>query len=287
VKLLVVSGLSGSGKSIALQALEDMNYFCVDNLPISLLLEFSVQMAARQSTREMVDVAVGIDSRTAEEELEGFRTVMESIRRRDIETEIVFLEANDAVLLKRFSETRRKHPLTRDSLPLAEAITVERRLLGPIAVDADLHIDTSRSNVHQLRALMRERVANHVVAAMSVQFMSFGFKHGAPEDADFVFDVRCLPNPHWDPHLRLFSGRDQEVIDFLQDEDSVQSMYDDIRLFLEKWIIAFKAENRSYITIALGCTGGQHRSVYLVERLADYFSQRDDQVLIRHRELAP
>lgn len=285
MKLLVVSGLSGSGKSIALQALEDMDYFCVDNLPISLLLEFSVQMAARQNTRDLVDVAVGIDSRNSVEDLAGFRVVMESIRQRDIQTEIVFLEANDTVLLQRFNETRRKHPLTRDSLPLAEAITVERKLLGPIAVDADLHIDTSRSNVHQLRALVRERVAHHAVAVMSVQFMSFGFKHGAPEDADFVFDVRCLPNPHWDPRLRLHSGRDQEVIEFLQGEASVQSMYDDIRLFLEKWIVAFKGENRSYITIALGCTGGQHRSVYLVECLASYFGQHGDHVIVRHREL--
>lgn len=285
MKLLVVSGLSGSGKSIALQALEDMDYFCVDNLPISLLLDFALHMNQRQVDREMADVAVGIDSRNAEEDLQGFRSVMESIRQHEIETEIIFLEANDTVLLKRFSETRRKHPLTRDSLPLVEAITVERKLLAPIAVDADLHIDTSRSNVHQLRALVRERVAHHASAALSIQFVSFGFKHGAPEDADFVFDVRCLPNPHWDPRLRLLTGRDAEVINFLRGEELVQAMYDDIRLFLEKWIPSFKEGNRSYITIALGCTGGQHRSVYLVECLADYFKCRDDQVLVRHREL--
>ena len=210
---------------------------------------------------------------------------MESIQKRGIKTEIVFLEANDAVLLKRFSETRRKHPLTRDNLPLAEAITAERKLLGPIAVDAALYIDTSRSNVHQLRAMIRDRIAHHAASVMSIQFMSFGFKHGAPEDADFVFDVRCLPNPYWDPRLRMYNGRDQAVIDFLEYEESVQSMYDDIRMFLEKWIPAFIAENRSYITIALGCTGGQHRSVYLVERLVAYFRQRDGQVLVRHREL--
>jgi len=286
VKLLVVSGLSGSGKSIALQALEDMDYFCVDNLPIGLLLAFAQQMNSRVAGQGVADVAVGIDSRNAGGDLDGFREVMESIRQRGIETEIVFLEANDAVLLKRFSETRRKHPLTRDTLPLAEAITLERKLLAPIAVDADLHIDTSRSNVHQLRAIVRERVANHAAAVMSVQFMSFGFKHGAPEDADFIFDVRCLPNPHWDPRLRLFTGRDQEVIDFLQGDALVQEMYDDIRRFLEKWFLAFKEGNRSYITIALGCTGGQHRSVYLVECLADYFRRHEGQVLIRHRELS-
>jgi len=285
VKLLVISGLSGSGKSIALQALEDMDYFCVDNLPISLLPAFTVQMEARQADRNIVNLAVGVDSRNTVEDLQGFRAVMESIRDRGMKTEIVFLEANDAVLLKRFSETRRKHPLTRDNLPLAEAIKVERNLLAPLAVDADLRIDTSRSNVHQLRAVIRDRIARHTEAAMSIQLMSFGFKHGVPEDADFVFDVRCLPNPHWDPRLRLFSGRDQEVIDFLQSEPSVQAMYDDIRTFLEKWIPVFRDENRSYITIALGCTGGQHRSVYLVEKLAAFFRQDDGQILVRHREL--
>lgn len=285
MKLLVISGLSGSGKSIALQALEDMDYFCVDNLPISLLPAFTVQMEARQADRNIVNLAVGVDSRNTVEDLQGFRAVMESIRDRGMKTEIVFLEANDAVLLKRFSETRRKHPLTRDNLPLAEAIKVERNLLAPLAVDADLRIDTSRSNVHQLRAVIRDRIARHTEAAMSIQLMSFGFKHGVPEDADFVFDVRCLPNPHWDPRLRLFSGRDQEVIDFLQSEPSVQAMYDDIRTFLEKWIPVFRDENRSYITIALGCTGGQHRSVYLVEKLAAFFRQDDGQILVRHREL--
>jgi len=285
VKLLVISGLSGSGKSIALQALEDMDYFCVDNLPISLLPAFTVRMEARQADRNIVNLAVGVDSRNTVEDLQGFRAVMESIRDRGMKTEIVFLEANDAVLLKRFSETRRKHPLTRDNLPLAEAIKVERNLLAPLAVDADLRIDTSRSNVHQLRAVIRDRIARHTEAAMSIQLMSFGFKHGVPEDADFVFDVRCLPNPHWDPRLRLFSGRDQEVIDFLQSEPSVQAMYDDIRTFLEKWIPVFRDENRSYITIALGCTGGQHRSVYLVEKLAAFFRQDDGQILVRHREL--
>lgn len=285
MKLLVISGLSGSGKSIVLQALEDLNYYCVDNLPISLLLDFSVQMAARQSSRGMGNVAVGIDSRNSEEELQGFRTVMGSIRDHGIDTEIVFLEASNSVLLKRFSETRRKHPLTRSDMSLAAAITVERKLLGPIAVDADLCIDTSRSNVHQLRKMVRERIAQRSTAATSIQFMSFGFKFGVPEDADFVFDVRCLPNPYWDPRLRLHTGKDQEVIGYLQGDAMVEAMYDDVRAFLQKWIAAFKEENRSYITIAIGCTGGQHRSVYLVERLADFFRSENDQILIRHREL--
>lgn len=285
MKLLVISGLSGSGKSIALQALEDLNYYCVDNLPISLLLDFSVLMAARQLHRITANVAVGIDSRNSEEELQGFRAVMESIRKQGIETEIVFLEANNSVLLKRFSETRRKHPLTRNDMSLATAITVERKLLGPIAVDADLCIDTSRSNVHQLRKMVRERIAQRSTAATSIQFMSFGFKFGVPEDADFVFDVRCLPNPYWDPRMRLHTGRDQEIIDYLQGDSMVETMYEDIRGFLKKWIAAFSEENRSYITIAIGCTGGQHRSVYMAERLVEYFRTHDEQILIRHREL--
>jgi UPF0042 nucleotide-binding protein len=285
VKLLVVSGLSGSGKTIVLQALEDLDYFCVDNLPISLLLDFSRQMTRRRSGREITHVAVGIDSRNSGEELQGFRAVMESIREQGIDTEIVFLEASNSVLLKRFSETRRKHPLTRSDVSLATAITIERKLLGPIAVDADLCIDTSRSNVHQLRTLVRERIAQRSTSATSIQFMSFGYKFGVPEDADFVFDVRCLPNPYWDPRLRLHTGKEEAVIDFLQGDPMVEAMYDDIHRFLEKWIAAFKEQNRSYITIALGCTGGQHRSVYLVERLAEYFRPHDGQILIRHREL--
>lgn len=285
MKLLVISGLSGSGKSIALQALEDLNYYCVDNLPISLLLDFSLQMMARKSGTAITNVAVGVDSRNSEEELAGFRAVMDSIRQQGIETEIVFLEATNSVLLKRFSETRRKHPLTRNDMPLATAITSERKLLGPIAVDADLCIDTSRSNVHQLRKIIRERVAQRATAATSVQFMSFGFKFGVPEDADFVFDVRCLPNPYWDPRLRLHTGKDQEIIDYLQGEPMVEAMYDDICQFLHKWIAAFKEENRSYITIAVGCTGGQHRSVYMVERLLNFFRTQEEQILVRHREL--
>jgi len=285
LKLLVVSGLSGSGKSIVLQALEDLDYFCVDNLPISLLLDFSLQMATRKSGRAITNVAVGIDSRNAEADLSGFRDVMKSIRDQGIETEIVFLEASNSVILKRFSETRRKHPLSSKAVPLAAAITQERQLLGAIAVDADLRIDTSRSNVHQLRKIVRERIAQRASASTSIQLMSFGFKYGVPEDADFVFDLRCLPNPYWDPRLRSFTGKDVEVVDYLQGEPMVQAMYEDVRVFLDKWLAAFKEDNRSYITIALGCTGGQHRSVYLVERLWAYFQLQGEQVLVRHREL--
>ncbi len=285
MKLLIVSGLSGSGKSIVLQALEDMDFYCVDNLPICLLLNFSIEMAARESSDSMGKVAVGIDSRNSEQDLLGFREVMSAIKKQGIEAEIIFLEARDSVLLKRFSETRRKHPLTNSKTSLGAAITLERQLLGALAVDAELCIDTSRTNVHQLRLTVRERVAQRKTAAMSVQLMSFGFKYGVPEDADFVFDVRCLPNPYWDPRIRMHTGKDQGVIDYLKDDPMVQSMLTDISQFVEKWLAVFKHENRSYITIALGCTGGQHRSVYLVECLYQHFQTLNEQVLIQHREV--
>lgn len=285
MKLLIVSGLSGSGKSIALQALEDLDFYCVDNLPISLLLKFSMEMAQRERDGSTSKFAVGIDSRNSEKDLHGFRSVMSAIRQQGIETEIVFLEASNSVLLKRFSETRRKHPLTNGSTSLAAAIALERKLLGAIAVDADLCVDTSRANVHQLRKMVRDRIAQRRTAAMSIQLLSFGYKFGVPEDVDYVFDVRCLPNPYWDPRLRLHTGKEQEVIDYLKDDPMVLSMLDDLSRFLEKWIAVFKQDNRSYITIALGCTGGQHRSVYLVECLFRHFKALDEQVLVQHREL--
>lgn len=285
MKLLVVSGLSGAGKSIALQALEDLDYFCVDNLPVSLLPDFARLIMLRHAKQAIPKVAVGIDARNAEDDLQHFSTVLENTRKLGVECEILFLEASNTVLLKRFSETRRKHPLTKKNVALADAIAVERKLLGPIAVQADLHIDTSRNNVHQLRQQIMDRIVQHGEGLLSVQFMSFGFKYGTPEDADFVYDVRCLPNPHWDPHLRLQTGQDQAVREFLAREPLVTEMLEDINRFLQKWLAEFRRENRSYITIALGCTGGQHRSVYLVERLSETFNNDGVKVLIRHRDL--
>lgn len=285
MKLLVVSGLSGAGKSIALQALEDLDYFCVDNLPVSLLPDFARLILLRHANQARPKVAVGIDARNAEDDLQNFSTVLENTRKLGIECEILFLEASNNVLLKRFSETRRKHPLTKKNMALADAIAVERKLLGPIAVQADLHIDTSRNNVHQLRQQIMDRIVQRGESPLSVQFLSFGFKYGSPEDADYIYDVRCLPNPHWDPHLRLLTGKDQAVREFLAREPLVTEMLEDISRFLQKWLAEFRRENRSYITIALGCTGGQHRSVYLVERLAEIFNNDGAKVLVRHRDL--
>ncbi len=286
MRLLVLSGLSGAGKSIALQALEDLNFYCVDNLPVGLLPGFVAQMRVMAGRQEVTDIAVGIDARNMLDDLQNFSLVLDNIKEQGISCEVLFIVASDNALIKRFSETRRKHPLTGGDIPLVEAIAAERHLLTPIADCADLHIDTSQTNVHQLRDLVRERIGRNSSSALSLQFLSFGFKHGHPIDADFVFDVRCLPNPHWVPTLRLKTGRDDEVIAFLGEQAAVKEMLADITHFVARWVPSFEAENRSYLTVAIGCTGGQHRSVYLAETLAAHFKQEREGVLIRHRELS-
>ena len=286
MKLLVVSGLSGSGKSIALQALEDMNFYCVDNLPLGLLPNFAEQMIKTAGQRTSENIAVSIDARNVTHDLQYFQQILDDLKKMGIGCEVIFIEADDSTLLIRFSETRRKHPLTNPKMPLIEAITAERKLLSAISTNADLHIDTTRTNVHQLRDIIRERVARKGILPLSMQFVSFGYKRGIPADVDFVFDARCLPNPHWDPRLRTSTGKHPDVVTFLEQQPVVVRMYEDITAFLERWIPYFEAENRSYMTIAVGCTGGQHRSVYLVEALASYFSKTHENVLTRHRELS-
>lgn len=286
MRLLIISGLSGSGKSIALQALEDQDFYCIDNLPLGLLSQFTGQMTDNTSKRIIDNVAVGIDARNLVRDLGRFSEIIAEIRGRGITCEVVFLTASDNVLIKRFSETRRKHPLTRSGVSLTEAIVEERKLLAPISISADLQIDTSNLNVHQLRGIVRERIVKRKLPSLSLQFLSFGYKHGIPADVDFVFDIRCLPNPYWDPQLRLRKGTDPEVVKFLEQQPGVRQMFEDIRTFLERWIPSFETENRNYISIAIGCTGGQHRSVYLVEALASYFRRTRDNVMIRHRELS-
>ncbi len=284
MRFLVISGLSGSGKSIALQSLEDLDYYCVDNLPLSLLLSFAqTVMTADKLGHE--SVAVGIDARNLTNDMGRFPTIMDEIRKLGFECEVIFLEAGDVVLKKRFSETRRKHPLTDERTSLDEAIKAERKLLELIEKSADIHVDTSLSNVHQLRALIRDYVRADVTAQLSLQFMSFGFKQGVPGDVDFVFDVRCLPNPYWDPKLRTHRGTDRPVIDFLDAQVGVNQMFEDLSGFLQRWIPEFEKENRSYLSVAIGCTGGQHRSVYIVERLEAHFRALNKHVIVRHRDL--
>ncbi len=285
MKLLIISGLSGSGKSIALHTLEDIGFYCIDNLPMGLLGTFARHLAEESSGRTPDMVAVGIDARNHPDQLQRFGEILKELRSQAIECQIIYLQADDATLLKRFSETRRKHPLSGKGISLADAIVRERELLNPIVQNANLFIDTSHTNIHQLRDLIQERVGNTDSRELSLLFESFGFKHGVPGDADFVFDARCLPNPHWDPNLRPLTGRDQAVAEYLERDELVQAMFGQIRDFLMNWIPHFKADNRSYLTVAIGCTGGQHRSVYLSERLAACFREQYANVALRHREL--
>jgi UPF0042 nucleotide-binding protein len=282
--MIVVSGLSGSGKSIALQTLEDLDYYCVDNLPITLLKPFA-QEILRHEPHLTRTTAVGIDARNFLGELENFAAIMAELRASGLTVEILFLQAADEVLLKRYSETRRKHPLSLEGIPLLEAIRQERQLLECISATADLNIDTSLTNVHELRKLVWQRLHDTPAGSLSILFESFGFKKGIPADADFIFDVRCLPNPYWEPPLRLLTGLDEAVITFLNQQPEVARMVEDLRRFLDTWIPCFETGNRSYLTIAIGCTGGQHRSVVITESLAAYFRQTRRNVMIRHREL--
>ncbi len=283
MKLIIVSGLSGSGKSVVLHSLEDLGFYCIDNLPLSLLKEFASQIS-RSELGHYEHAAVGVDARNLTEDFQHFSDLLSQIREMGLDCEVVFLQADDNTLIKRFSETRRKHPLTHAGISLAEAISHERQLLSAVASSADWCIDSTRTNVHQLRDLIRERMLSKS-GSLSLTFLSFGFKHGVPVDTDFVFDVRCLPNPHWEPQLRALTGLDVEVQLFLSKQPSVNELYGSIESFLERWLPCFQADNRSYMTVAIGCTGGQHRSVYMAKRLADHFSDSEFDVLLRHREL--
>ncbi len=285
MKLVIVTGLSGSGKSIALNTLEDVDYYCIDNLPAGMLKAFTAQMSGEWGVDRTL-FAVGIDARSSSRDLAHFPTLLVELEQQGIESTIIFLQADDETLFKRFSETRRKHPLTKREVSLADAIQLERELLEPIASSADMFIDTTHTTVHQLRDLIRDRVLEQQPGKMSLLFQSFGYKHGIPSDADFVFDVRCLPNPHWEPTLRPLTGRDAAVADYLMNLEPVVHMLNQLKQFLEFWIPCFEADNRSYMTVALGCTGGQHRSVFLAESLAAHFDKLRGHVLVRHRELS-
>lgn len=284
MRIIIVSGLSGSGKTIALQTLEDLDCYCVDNLPFKLIWPLAQEILTASATLPPT-VAVGVDARNFFDELSRFPAILAELRANDLSIDVLFLQAEEEVLLKRYSETRRRHPLDLGSVPLREAIRHERQLLEPVVACADLIVDTSDTNLYQLRELIRSRVHDTPGEAMSLLFESFGFKNGVPSDADFVFDVRCLPNPHWEPQLRPLTGRDQPVIDFLDGQSEVRTMVDDLRQFLAEWLPRFEESNRSYLTVAIGCTGGQHRSVFIAETLERHFSAMRRHVMVRHREL--
>ena len=283
-KLLVVTGLSGSGKSIALDALEDVGFYCIDNLPVSLLETFGEELI-KDDNRVYRRSAIGIDVRNQANDLRLVPPLVARLRNLGVHCEILFLDAETDVLMARFSETRRRHPLTDEDRSLEDAISLERDLLEPLLSNADLRIDTTRTTLHELRAAVRNRVADRPIGELSILIESFGFKHGVPRNADFVFDARCLPNPHWQPALRPLTGRDAAVAEFLAADQRVTRMFEQISAFLEEWIPCFAAEGRSYLTVALGCTGGQHRSVYLAERIAAHLNARGHSALTDHREL--
>ena len=284
MNMTIISGLSGSGKTIALHTLEDIGFYCIDNLPVGLLNGFASEVRDQRLVSGN-KVAVSIDARNRPEQLNRFPEIIAELKSKGTTCKILFLQADDPTLLKRFSETRRKHPLSGIDLPLTDAIHEERKLLAPIAANADLLIDTSHTNLHQLRDLVRECIGEDDDAEFSLLLRSFGYKHGIPADADLVFDARCLPNPHWQANLRNLTGLDKDVIMFLERETMVQELYNHLEQFLSTWIPRFKADNRSYLSIAIGCTGGQHRSVYLVNKLAKSLGKQAGDVVVRHREL--
>ena len=284
MRLVVVSGLSGSGKSVALNMLEDLGWFCIDNIPAGLL-QGLVAYTLRDEEPMYRRLAVGLDARNRPGDLAAIPQLLADLRRSGIRCEEIYLHAEDETLLRRFAETRRRHPLADERTGLAEAIAAERRLLHSLADTADMVVDTSVMSVHRLREIIRQRVEERRAARLSILFESFGYKTGIPGDADFVFDSRTLPNPYWEATLQPLTGRDPAVREFLEASPEVGQLYEDIVRFVEARIPEYERNNRGYLTVAIGCTGGQHRSVYLVERLAAHFSSLHPQVLVRHSAL--
>ena len=322
-RLVVVSGRSGSGKSTALHVLEDLGFTCIDNLPANMLAGLFEQLdqdslernaleanspeptnspernspeptnspeqnnsQASRSEELTTRIAVGIDARNLAGNLDRFPAILQQLRESGVRCDVIFLDASPRTLLRRFSETRRRHPLSSDSVDLKRAIALEGNILEPISSVADRRIDTSNMTLHQLRDLMSKQIAPNAGGMTAIMFQSFAFKRGVPADADFVFDVRCLPNPHWVPELRHFTGNDKPVIEFMESQTEVAAMFADLNGFLSRWIPAFLASNRSYLTIAIGCTGGQHRSVYLCNQLSQQFRHLGINLQVQHRELA-
>jgi UPF0042 nucleotide-binding protein len=284
MRLIIVSGLSGSGKSVALHLLEDIDFYCVDNIPAALLKPF-ISHTIRGTDDVYPRTAVGLDARNRPKEIETIPALVAELRRSGISCEVLYLHATDEVLLKRYAETRRKHPLVSGDVSLRDAIASERRLLEPITAAADLVIDTSNMGVHALRERIREHMDRRREGRLALMFESFGYKHGIPGDADFVFDVRALPNPYWEHSLRGLTGQDPAVVDYLASHPSVNCMLAALIEFLSQRIAEFTEAHRSYLTIAVGCTGGQHRSVYIAERLAEHFRQSHPEVMTRHDSL--
>lgn len=284
MRFIVISGQSGAGKSVALHALEDLGYYGIDNVPVRLLPALVEELGGDRD-HPICRVAAVVDVRSPHHDLHDFERILERIAAMGANAEVLFLEADREILLKRFSETRRRHPLTEGDVPLSEALAREAAMLDPLRQRAVIRIDTSRTHLHQLRTLVQDRVGREDASGLSLLLQSFGYKHGTPRDADMVFDVRCLPNPYWEPELRGLSGRDPAVARFLEHSPLVRQMLEDLTRFLGAWIPCFDRENRAYLSVAIGCTGGRHRSVYLVECLAARFAPDYPGLIVRHREL--
>ncbi len=284
MRILIVSGLSGSGKSVALHMLEDLGFYCIDNVPGALLGSMVSQLIESKDPL-YENLALGIDGRNNADDLKKLPELFYSLRQQNVSSDIVYLHADIDVLLKRYRETRRKHPLRGEGMSMHEAIEHERKLLRPISNSSDLVIDTTNTSVYELRELIRERVGARDDNEISLLIESFGYKHGVPFDADFVFDVRCLPNPYWQQALRPLDGRDQEIIDYLEPNEAVRTMVQDILNFLRHRIPEFIEARRNYMTVAIGCTGGQHRSVYVVEKITAALQDEYRNIISRHNEL--
>ncbi|WP_111748047.1 RNase adapter RapZ [Salinisphaera orenii] len=284
MKLIIVSGLAGAGKSVVLQTLEDIGYFSIDNLPLAMLRDVS----ASTLTAEGLDyerLALGIDTRAGRERLADLPQRIDNLRAAGVDVELMFVTADPGTILGRFDQTRRRHPLATADLALPEAIRADRDALSAIEDSADVTIDTSRTNIHELRDIVRNRVESGQPGSVAILLQSFGFKHGIPDGVDFCFDARCLPNPYWDPELRQATGRDPGVAAFFEADQATQTYLADLSNFFETWLPAFAHGDRAYVTIAIGCTGGNHRSVYLVEQLAKSCRAHYEPVIVRHNEI--
>ncbi|HIP81719.1 MAG TPA: RNase adapter RapZ [Leucothrix mucor] len=282
--VVIISGMSGSGKSQALATLEDQGYYCIDNLP----LEFLEEVFKTERLLKRDKIAIGIDVRGGKKHLATFPETVSSLKEK-FKTDIIYLYAGKSALIKRYDETRRKHPLSDATTTLREAILQEYEVLAPVREIADLQIDTSTMDIYKLAALIKDRICNTQHQPLSIVFQSFGFKYGTPRDSDYLFDVRCLPNPYWVPELRAHTGLEIPVIEWLGSQDLVKQMETDLSQILEHWIPHFIENQRAYLTVSIGCTGGHHRSVYLVEKLAAYFRQNNKEsssIIIQHRELS-
>jgi UPF0042 nucleotide-binding protein len=285
MKLVIISGLSGSGKSVAINTLEDDDYYCIDNMPLSMLLT-CIEHLTTTTSFNYEKIAIGVDARNASKDIIAFPEIAKAIKNRGIDLSLIHLEANEETLIQRYSETRRKHPLTKKGLPLVEAIHMEKHILEDLVLLADLRIDTTSTNVRELRTIITEQVCKKISSELTILLQSFGFKYGVPNDSDYVFDVRCLPNPYWEKNLRELSGKDPDVIEYLQSYDEVKEMIDSIESFIEKWLPLFARDNRSYLSVSIGCTGGHHRSVHVAEYLSERLGGfKDTRISVRHRDL--